>query len=115
MASTQHKSRQPRERPSGVLTLVGVILGAATFGFTAAGVWYQFCLAQGEPETAAAFADLAPPAAVILLASLGLIMTVGLHSEVLHERSRADQNGRQPQASRSQGAEKVSHSFSVRA
>ena len=58
------------------LTLLSVVLAAATFGFAAAGLWYQFCLEQGEPELAAAFADLAPPQAAILLAGVGLMLTV---------------------------------------
>jgi len=98
MARIRQISAQRRERPSTALTLCGVVLGAATFGFMAAGVWYQFCLAQGEPEAAAAFADLAPPPAAILLASLGLVTTVGAQLETLRERARADQSSRQPQS-----------------
>ena len=103
MARIRHRFGPQRQRPSGALTLVGVVLGAATFGFTAAGVWYQFCLAQGEPETAAAFADLAPSPAVILLASLGLIVMVGIQAETLVERAHADESPRPPAASRPRG------------
>jgi len=98
MARIRHRFGQRHEHPSIALTLVGVVLGAATFGFAAAGLWYQFCLDQGERAAAAAFSDLAPPPTVILLASLGLIVTVGIQVEILRERSRADQNARQPRA-----------------
>jgi hypothetical protein len=98
MASIRKRFDQRREHPSITLTLCGVVLGAAAFGFAAAGVWYQFCLDHGEPEAAAAFADLAPPPAVILLASLGLIVTVGIQLEILLKRARTDQSPQQPQA-----------------
>ncbi len=96
MTSIRQQVGQRERHPSVALTLVGVVLGAATFGFTAAGVWYQFCLDQGDPEAAAAFADLAPPPAVILLATLGLIATVGGQAETLLKRGRADQSPREP-------------------
>jgi hypothetical protein len=74
------------------------MLGAATFGFIAAGAWYLFCMDHGEPEAAAEFADLAPPPPAILLASLGLIVVVGLQLETLVKRARTVQSPRQPQA-----------------
>ncbi len=89
---------QRGQRPSVVLTLVGVVLGAATLGFTAAGLWFQFCLDQGDSEAAAAFADLAAPPAVILLASLGLVITVGVQVQMLRERARVDKESGQSQA-----------------
>ncbi len=54
-----------------------VVLGAATFGFVAAGFWYQYCLSQGQSEAAAAFAAIAPPPASTLPASLALAVAVG--------------------------------------
>ena len=91
MARTKQEPDQQRAHPSIALTLCGVVLGAAVFGFAAAGIWYQYCLAQGEHEAAAAFADLAPPRAVILLAGLGLVVTVGTQLQMLRERPRADE------------------------
>jgi len=76
MVRADHTFGQHRRQPSVALTLAGVMLGAATFGFVAAGLWYQFCLDQGGREAAAAFADLAPPRGLILLAIFGLIVTV---------------------------------------
>ncbi len=87
-----------RERPSVAFVLFSVMLGAAMFGFTAAGAWYLFCMDHGEPEAAAAFADLAPPPAVILLASLGLVITVGVQLQMLRERAHADEGSGQSQA-----------------
>jgi hypothetical protein len=98
MASAEHRLGKRREHRSVALPLVGVVLGAATFGFAAAGAWYQFCLDQGEPDVAAAFADVAPPPAVVLLAILALIVAVGVEAETLLTRTRADQSPRQPQA-----------------
>jgi hypothetical protein len=103
MARIGHRYGQRGPRPPVALTLLGVVLGAATFGFIVAGLWYQFCLDQGDPEAAAAFADLAPPPAVILLAGLGLIVTVGTQARILKERAHADLNPRLPAASRPRG------------
>ena len=100
MASMRHQFGHWRARPALALTLVGLVLGAATFGFTAAGLWYQFCLDQGDPDAAAAFSNLAPSPAVILLATLGLIVTVGIQAETLVERAHADDSPRPPAASR---------------
>lgn len=98
MASIRSEVGQWGRRPSLALTLVGVVLGAVAFGFTAAGVWYQFCLDQGDPEAAAAFADLAPPPMVILLTSFGLLIVVAVQLETLCDRARADQSPRLPHA-----------------
>jgi hypothetical protein len=98
MAETQPSSGQRRERPSTALTLCGVVLGAAMFGFTAAGLWYQFCLDQGAPDAASAFANLAPPPALILLASLGLFTTVSVQLQTLGERSHVDEDSEQSRA-----------------
>ena len=98
MARIRQSSSRQRERPSTALTLVGAVLGAATFGFVAAGVWYQYCLAQGGSEAAAAFADLAPPFAVILLAGLGLVVTIGIQVQILREAACVNEESPQSQA-----------------
>ena len=96
MARAEDTFGQRRRQPTAALTLVGVVLGAATFGFTAAGLWYQFCMDQGQPEAAAAFADLAPGPEIILFAGLGLIVTVGSQLDSLARRAPAGESSPQP-------------------
>jgi hypothetical protein len=100
MARTEDTFGQRRRQPSAALTLVGMVLGAATLGFTTAGLWYQFCLDQGDYEAAATFADLAPPPEIVLLAGLGLIVTVGLQLDSLLRRAHAGDGPPRAQSSR---------------